>query len=56
MEGLWELTPFQKNRPKSMKPPRPTQRKFAFKLSYTTIFWYYYFSIKRGSLKVLIIP
>jgi hypothetical protein len=29
------LTPFQKNRPKSMKPPRPTQRKFAFKLSYS---------------------
>jgi hypothetical protein len=30
------LTPFQKNRPISMKPPRPTQRKFAFKLSYST--------------------
>jgi len=30
------LTPFQKNRPTSMKPPRPTQRKFAFKLSYST--------------------
>ncbi len=30
------LTPYQKNRPKSMKPPRPTQRKFAFKLSYST--------------------
>jgi len=30
------LTPFQKNRPKSMKPPRPTQRKFAFKLSNST--------------------
>jgi hypothetical protein len=29
-------TPFQKNRPKSMKPPRPTPRKFAFKLSYST--------------------
>ena len=24
------LTPFQKNRPKSMKPPRPTQRKNCF--------------------------
>jgi hypothetical protein len=30
------LTPYQKNRPKSMKPPRPMQRKFAFKLSYRT--------------------
>ena len=30
------LTPFKKNRPKSMKPPRQTQRNFAFKLSYST--------------------
>ena len=31
-----KLTHFKKNRPKSMKPPRPTQRKYAFKLSYST--------------------
>jgi len=30
------LTLFQKNRPISMKPPGPTQTKFAFKLSYST--------------------
>ena len=30
-----KLTHFKKNRPKSMKPPRPTQRKYAFKLSYS---------------------
>ena len=30
------LTPFQKNRPESIKPPRPMQIKFAFKLSYST--------------------
>ncbi len=35
MENLW--IPFLKKiRLKSMKPPRPTQRKFAFKLSYST--------------------
>ncbi len=33
---FFTLTLFQKNRPKSMKPSRPTQRKFAFKLSYST--------------------
>ena len=31
------LTPLKKNPPKSMKPPRPTQRKFVFKLCYSTI-------------------
>jgi len=31
-----KLTPFEKNPPKSMKPPRPTQRKFFSKLSYST--------------------
>jgi len=30
------LTPFQKNRSKSMNPPRPKLRKFSFKLSYST--------------------
>jgi hypothetical protein len=32
---IWDTNPFKKKtQPK--KPPRPTQRKFAFKLSYST--------------------
>jgi len=30
------LTPYKKNPPKSMKTPRPTQRKFAFNIGYST--------------------
>ena len=30
------LTTSKKNRPKTMKPPRPTQRKFASELRYST--------------------
>ena len=33
---IFDTNPFKKNPPKSIKPPRPTQIKFAFKLSYST--------------------